>query len=354
MQLNSNDAIFQLFIKSSKCRIYYFEEFLKRCQNMNEIARCFELKLKVSLFKSAREFKIGEDQICQVSKSIDIICRRADIDFFTDRFISYLQDCLLPQGSILFKFQINDLYSDFYCNRELIFRSKSSLLGKACNSDLINIKFSNSSVRFICCKDNSFECDLIEFSSTKRLDNLSILVNFRERSIFRVKNLILFAHIFKIESTKFNLNPDVIVYLNGVMIQDLNESILTSDRISFKLRNQTDDSKKSLLLIDQPKLSDKNRSVEISNERIVVEITDSKADTKWQIMTSPIRVGRYKENKSNISDLSPVTSTTESSSDSYLYISPYASEDSILGNIFENEDEPINNGSVFKYEIPTL
>ena len=322
---------------------------------MNEIARCFELKLKVSLFKSACEFKIGEDQICQVSKSIDIICRRVDVDYFTDRFISYLQHCLLPQGSILFRFQINDLYSDFYCNREPIFRSKSSLLGKACNSDLINIKFSNSSVRFICCKDNSFECDLIEFSSTKRLDKLSILVNFRERSIFRVKNLILFAHLFKIESIRFNLNLDVILYLNGVMIQDLNESILTSDRISFKLsRNQTDDSKRGLLLIDQPKLSDKSRSVEISNERLVVEITDNKTDTKWQVMTSPIRVGRYKENKTNISGLSPVTSTTESNSDSYLYISPYASEDSILDNIFENEDEPINNGSAFKYEIPTL
>lgn len=321
---------------------------------MNEIARCFELKLKVSLFKSAREFKIGEDQICQVSKSIDITCRRVDVDFFTDRFISYIQHCLLPHGSILFKFQINDLYSDFYCNRELIFRSKLSLLGKACNSDLINIKFSNSNVRFICCKDDSFECDLIEFSSTKLLDKVSILVNFRERSIFRVKNLILFARIFKIESIKFNFNFEVIVYLNGLMIQDLNESILTSDRISFKLsRNQTDDSKRGLVLIDQPKLSDKSRSVEISNERLVVEITDNKSDTKWQIMTSPIRVGRYKEDKSNISDLSPVTSTTESSSDSYLYVSPYASdedEDSILGN----EDEHLNNGSAFKYDIATL
>jgi len=338
---NPQDLRAQIVAKSSQINFSYCHDFLakKKPMRSRQVLAIDEIKLKLSLFKHPRQFQVNEHHTCQSIPLIEFKSNRirVNIDLIDGRLINLIRNRLVY--SAVCKFHLTclelvlPLVDDYF-----IFSSKSNVYGRVC-PHFVTIKLVRVEINSFLNKIPMLNCDgsieiNIQFSSL-----FLVGVEVKDRFSLCIEQFISIFRIVKLSvccSRDFELK----IYGGPVDLADGLFGLGIINEIDFRMNYQSiDRSMRGLVLLDRIIVADSTRTIEFSTERVHGEFTSSTIDFMWQVITSPIRIGRYQPrlNSSSVccanGKSKKMTSSLSnmSSLDSYLY--------TYTANLDEDDDE---------------
>lgn len=301
---NLDELKSQLLMQSSQIELNYCENFPIDSATLKTVFYSQKASIKLSSFKCVREVAI-RDQVGLVSHVIDVTCaQNARINMNIESWKS------LPHFSmILFELSLGSTELNVTSRNEIMMRSIFEGVKVRKAEALIEIEILRVQLPF-------FECDRIEISIVANSNIVKSIINLTNNSIIHIERFLWYLKLFEFPHQYDLIDFVILIYLNELNI-NLSNTLISAGWISAKLNNQSIDRiKLGLVVVEQIKLSDQIKSVEVSSERVIGEMKETAVDAKFQLISAPIRIGRYREQRRILKHQSR---STLSSYDSYLY-----------------------------------